>query len=109
MTEEISGVWGETSGVTALEAPLAGDIPIELTQVMVKVYCWLLLSPFTSILDPLLFPIIPPGVDVAVYSMIVAPPFHPGVNVTTADCDLAVAMTAVGAAGKVAPVTGFEG
>ena len=55
-------------------------------------------------------PVIPPGLDVAVCAVIVAPPLDDGaVHVTVTDVELAiVAMPIVGAPGTVAGVTEFD-
>ena len=55
-------------------------------------------------------PVIPPGLDVAVYVVIVAPPFDDGaVHATVTDVALAsVAVPIVGAPGTVAGVTALD-
>jgi hypothetical protein len=69
-----------------------------------------LVRPVTVIGDPAALALMPPGLDVAVYAVIAAPPFDTGAPKLTVACVLpAVADTEVGAPGTVRGVTLFDG
>jgi hypothetical protein len=96
-----------------LLAALAALVPTGLVAVTVNVYEVVGLKPVTVIVpEPAVarVPVIPPGEDVAVYDVIVAPPSLVGaVYVTVAVEDpVAVAVPIVGAPGTLAVVTLFD-
>jgi hypothetical protein len=89
-----------------LEAADATEVPWEFVAVTVKVYAVEGDRPVTEIVpEPacVIDVVIPPGEDVAVYEVIVAPPLEVGaVNETVAVVDpVAVAVPIVGAPGAV--------
>jgi hypothetical protein len=74
-----------SAGVTLLEALEAELVPTELVAVTVNVYEIPLVNPETTSGELVPVATIPPGDDVAVYPVIVAPPSDTGaVNETTA-------------------------
>ena len=85
-----------TTGVTALEAEDAVDVPLALVAVTVKVYAVPLDNPETVIgLAPV--PVNDPGLEVAVNVDTAAPPVAPAVYATVALALPAVAEPIVGA------------
>lgn len=94
------------AGVTAVLAEEALDAPSLFVATTVNVYAVPFVSPDTVIGELAPLPVNPPGLDVTVYPVIVAPPLSLGaVNETVACPFPAVAETAVGAAGIVLGVT----
>jgi hypothetical protein len=92
-------------GVTELLAALAGPVPAPLVAVTVNVYAVPLVNPVTVIGEDDPVPVIPPGLDVAVYPVIAALPIFEGaVKVTVASVLPAVAVPIVGASGLVGQV-----
>jgi len=110
----IDGASGVVYGVTELEALLAKLVPTELVAVTVKVYAVPLVSPVTLIGLEAPEAIIPPGLEVIVYEVIVAPPSSPGAEKVTLAVPLTPETDAVpieGTPGTVGPlegVTAFE-
>lgn len=100
------GAPGAPTVVTELEALDAEPVPAELVAVTVNVYAVPAFKPVIAIV-PLpawkIDPVIPPGEEVAVYEVIVAPPSDAGaVNETFAVvAPVDVAVTDVGASGTV--------
>jgi len=89
-----------TVGVTLLEAELAGPVPAPFVATTVNVYAVPAVKPDTVIGDVADVPVIPPGLDVAVYPVIDALPVSDGaVKATDADSAPAVAVPIVGAPG----------
>jgi hypothetical protein len=89
-------------GVAELLELLAELVPILLVAVTVNVYAVPIVNPDTVIGEPDPVPIIPPGDDVAVYTVIALPPsFAGGVKVTVTVPMPAVAVPIVGAPGTV--------
>jgi hypothetical protein len=88
-------------GVTLLLAALAGPVPTALVAVTVNVYAVPRVKPDTVIGDVADVAVIPPGLDVAVYSVIGELPGSAGaVNATVAVvAPVAVAVPIVGAPG----------
>ena len=93
-------------GVTAVDADEALPVPALFVAVTVKVYGVPLVRLLTVIVQaagPEHDPVNPPGLEVAVYVVIAAPPFDAGaVKVTLAEPLPAVALTEVGAPGTTA-------
>jgi hypothetical protein len=91
-------------GVTAFDAELADDVPTELVAVAVNVYDVPLVSPFTVIIpDVGDVAVIPPGDDVTVYDVIVAPPSFVGAPIfTLAEDNDGSAIPIVGGSGTTA-------
>lgn len=100
------GAEGAPTVVIELEALEAEPVPAELVARTVKVYAVPAVKPVIAIV-PLVAcetdPVIPPGEEVAVYEVIVAPPLEAGaVNETFAVvAPVDVAVTEVGAPGAV--------
>ena len=90
-------------GVAEFDAADAEPVPAELVAVTVNVYATPLVSPVTvtGLLAPV--PVSPPGFDVTVYPVMLAPPLDTGaVNVMPAWVSPAVAVPMVGAPGTMA-------
>jgi len=107
----ICGALGGPTGVTALDAAEAAEVPIAFVAVTVNVYDVLLVSPVTvaDVVDPDTVAVRPPGDDVTVYPVIGDPPVAEGaVHDTVAWPFPAVAFTAVGAPGGAAGVTALD-
>jgi hypothetical protein len=92
-----------TAGVTLLDAALHGPVPEALVALTLKVYAVPFVRPLTVIGDDAPVPVTQPGVDVAVYPVIVAgTPAQAGAVKTTLALVLpAVAVPIVGAPGAV--------
>ena len=96
-----------------LEAALLELLPIALVAYTVNVYEVVGFKPVTLIVpEPAVasVPVIPPGDDVAVYSVIVEPPLLAGAVYATVAVEdpVAVAVPIVGAPGTLAVVTLFD-
>lgn len=74
----IVGAPGVVHVVTLLDADEADDVPIAFVAVTVNVYEVLLDKPLTDIGDEAPVPVMPPGLDVAVYWLIADPPLSSG-------------------------------
>ena len=97
------GASGTKAGVTELLALEALLVPIEFVAVIVNVYAVPFDNPSTVIGEPLLLPVNPPGLEVAVYVIMEEPPLLAGgVKVITARPLPRVAVPMVGASGIVA-------
>jgi hypothetical protein len=97
--------------VTPLEAADAGPVPTAFVAVTVNVYAVPLARPFTviDVQGAAQVPVMPEGDDVAVNSVIAAPPFEAGALKLTLAWPLpAVAVPIVGAPGTVIGVTLFD-
>lgn len=100
------GAPGAPTVVTELEALEAAEVPAELVAVTVNVYEVPAVKPVIEIV-PLpaceIDPVIPPGVEVAIYEVIVAPPSEAGAVKETfaVVAPVDVAVTEVGASGAV--------
>ena len=93
------------AGVTLFEASEAALVPTALVAVTVKVYEVPLERPVTTIGDEPPLPVWLPGLEVAVYEVIVLPPLEPGaLKATLASAFPPVAAPMVGAPGTVAGV-----
>jgi hypothetical protein len=102
--ENVCNVNNGATGVTALLAEDAGDVPIAFVAVTVNVYAVPFDKPVT--VNGLEAPVAVrlPGLDVTVYPVIAEPPLLDGAENDTVACALpAVALTPVGAPGGVAP------
>jgi hypothetical protein len=97
------GTVADDIGVTPFDAEEAAPVPTLLVAVTVNVYVVPLVNPVTVIGLDEPVPVIPPGLDVTVYDVMVAPPLLTGaVNATEALASPAVAVPMVGAPGTVA-------
>lgn len=111
-TTEVGAV-GAPTVVTELEAVDAAEVPAEFVAVTVNVYAVPAVKPVIAIV-PLpaceIDPVIPPGDEVAVYEVIVAPPLEVGaVNETFAVvAPVDVAVTDVGELGAPTVVAELE-
>lgn len=87
-----------------LLAALAAPVPALLVAVTVKVYEVFAVRPLTVMGEVALEPVMPPGEEVAVYEVMVAPPLSAGaVKATVAVVEeVAVAVPIVGASGVLA-------
>jgi hypothetical protein len=77
----IVGAPGTVVGVAELDAALFGELPLELVAYTTNVYAVPAVNPVTVIVpDPACdtVPVILPGVEVAVYEVITAPPLNVG-------------------------------
>jgi hypothetical protein len=93
---------GANAGVTLLLGALAGPVPESLVAVTVKVYAVPVVSPVTVIGEVEPVAVIPPGLEVTVYPVIIAgmPGSAGAVNVTDADVlEATLAVPIVGAPG----------
>jgi len=90
-----------SEGVTELEAADAAEVPLALAAVTVNVYATLPVSPETVIGLDALLPVKPPGDDVAVYDVAVAPKIL-AVKGTVAVKPLTVTVPVVGTLGIAA-------
>jgi len=84
-----------------LLAELAAEVPTELVAVTVKVYAVPDVKPVTTSGDPAPVAVFPPGDEVAVYDVIVAPPLSEGAENATE--------TEVSDANKAVPIVGARG
>ena len=90
-------------GVALFDATDGAPVPAELVAVTVKVYAVPLVRPVTTQGELAQVPVKPPGLLVAVYAVIVAPPVNAGgVKLTDACASPAVAVPMVGAPGTTA-------
>jgi hypothetical protein len=101
------GAPGAALGITAAEAPDAGDVPAALVAVTVNVYAVPLTRPVTvADVAPVVFAGATPGAAVTVYPVIAEPPLLAGaVHDTTAWMFPGVAVTPVGAPGTALGMT----
>jgi len=108
----IVGAPGGLDVVTEAEALDGPEVPAALVAVTVKVYGVLAVSPVTVMVpEPSWFtmPVLPPGLDVALYEVIGEPPLDDGaVKATVAVNPVAVAAPIVGAPGGLNVVTDAE-
>jgi hypothetical protein len=95
---------GVVEGVTLFEEALSKLVPIGFVAVTLKVYAVPLESPVTVIGLDALVPVKPPGVEVAVYEVIVLPPVPFAVNSIFAVAFPKLAAPIVGACGTVPAV-----
>jgi hypothetical protein len=101
---------GVVAGVTDAEGSLAAPVPATLVAVTVNVYAVPLVRPDTMIGDDAPVAVNPPGDDVTVYPVIVAPPLLAGAEKLTVTNWLPrAALVIVGAPGTVLGVIDAEG
>ena len=106
----IVGAPGTVAGVTLFDGAEASPVPTAFVAVTVNVYAVPLVRPVTVMGEAVPLALMPPGEEVAVYDVIVAPPFEAGgANVTFACALPGSATPIVGAPGTAAGVTLFVG
>jgi hypothetical protein len=103
------GVPGGPRVVIDDDAADAAEVPIAFVAVTVNVYVVLGVSPVIMMVPESAWstaPVFPPGLEVAVYCVIVEPPLDAGAvkRITAAACPAAAASLIPGAPGIVAPV-----
>lgn len=97
------GASGTSAGVTAEDAVDVSDGPEELVALTVNVYAVPFVRLVTVQLVPEVLQVNPPGLEVAVYEVMIAPPLLAGaVHDTVASAAPAEAVTEVGAPGTAA-------
>ncbi|GAA3406273.1 hypothetical protein GCM10020370_32660 [Paenibacillus hodogayensis] len=104
------GELGSLIGVTLPDVTDASELPTLFFATTVNVYAVPYVNPVTVTgLAVVLVPVIPPGLDVTVYSVIALPPSLAGASKLTVACLLpAVAVTFVGAPGTATTLNAFE-
>jgi hypothetical protein len=104
------GAPGTAAGVADAEGAEAAPLPAPFVAVTVKVYLMPLVRPLTVHDVVELVQVLPPGLDVTVYSVIELPPSDAGTDHETNDCPSSFdeADTPVGAPGFMAGVAGAD-
>ncbi len=103
------GASGTVLGVTLFDAAEVLPLPAAFVAKTSNVYAVPFVNPLTVIGLSVPDAVIPPGLDVTVYPVIVAPPLLSGTLKITSACSFPiVAETSVGAPGMVLGVTLFE-